>query len=271
MSVLRNNSKARKDRAGIWLFVALGVLTLAGGAYIGYDAVNRVNFDDLGCPDSGPPSKLVFLIDTSDQISPLQKLELRKRIDGHIRTAPAYSRVAIYSLVPDEKTHVRKVFDRCKPRDGTAANALTENERLLKKEWTDKFAEPVGVIINDALGPQNSTESPILEALQYVAVAEENDDPGQFQDLELIIGSDMLQNTAEYSHYRDAQEYSLYEAAPYSVKTALSIPSWTVRLLYIARPGYEALQSRKHVLFWEQFFMGAGAMVQSVNVLAAGG
>lgn len=271
MSVLRRNSKSKKDRMGHLIFAALGLIVVAGGAYVWHDSVNRISFDDLGCPDTGSPAKLVFLIDTSDQISALQRLDLRNRIDGYINSAAETSKVVIYSLVPDDPSHVRKVFDRCKPRDGTSANALTENERLLKREWTEEFAEPVSVILSEALGPQNSTESPILEALQYVAVAETSSDPDQYQEVELILGSDMLQNTAEYSHYRDPQDYSFYEATHYSSRTALSIPSTTVRLLYIARPGYETLQTRKHVLFWEQYFMNANAIIKSVNILPAGG
>ncbi|ASJ72797.1 hypothetical protein [Granulosicoccus antarcticus] len=271
MSVLRKKSKAKNDRLGVWIFAVLGVVGSAVAAFLWWNTQSQVKYDDAtGCPATGPSAKMVFLIDTSDQISPLQRLDLRKQIDKYIESAPTYAKIVIYSLVPDEETHVEKVFDSCKPRDGTAANALTENERILKNGWREKFAEPIKIILSDALVTKNSDESPILEALQYVSVAQ-MDDSDLAGDVQLIIGSDMLQNMPEYSHYRDSQDFSFYVELPYSQKTALSLPPIDVKLLYIARTGYETVQSRKHVLFWEQYFANAGAMIDSVKILPAGG
>ena len=182
------------------------------------------------------PRKIVVVIDATDQIPTKQRREIANWFKfDFVRSLKnkRFAKVAIYQLdeiISDQAPE----FDKCAPP--SEANPWIENPRIILKIFEEKFhSELLNVVKSLASGDENKF-SPILEMTDKMF--------GSYD--EMILVSDLMHHTSEYSLYKNAREHSV----PVTVTKNLRGKKLTV--IYIIR---EKLKWRQNVTlreFWRR-------------------
>lgn len=265
------------DRTSVALYIGgFALFALIIGALIFFQ---REPVDQLtGCPESGPKSTTVVVIDTSDSLSPTQKTSFRKFLDT-LTTAPqtdvpvtansdAANYVAkghllvAYEIMSDENAEAKLLFKFCNPgnpEERSLLEALTRGKVLADLQWHEfkqKLQNAFPAIDKKGSAPV----SPIIETLKYVRSAE-FPSPADLKSSRrnagtMFIVSDMLQNSTGLTHYN-----GLTPARDVPSRFALDLTGISFGILYLKVSRYAHLQygARPHFRWWREFFAAAGA------------
>ena len=140
------------------------------------------------------PGHTAILIDTSNEI-PAEDAELAFRaIENWTREAPFLQRLSIYGLPESTGAPAARSYGSwCIPKDGEKANLIYENPVYVEAQFR-RFLATAQDIFQELVDRDEAAQSPIVETMD--GLARRNDD---FDSI--ILVSDMLQNTALWSHY----------------------------------------------------------------------
>ena len=271
MSRVARARQRRKDALGRALLgvVALGVFTIGG--FFGWQHLGADRLDEIGCLDSGDHDLVSILLDRSDALTPLQKRGAQQRVRALVEDALPGTRVRLHVLDPDDPLLVTTLFDGCRPVDGRHANAFTQNERRLRARWSEEFERPLQAHLRESLRDAPPAVSPLLEAIQSVALQDFAPALAPGRDRRLLVVSDMLQHTPRYSHYRnDPLDYARFEAMPYAREVGAALGDVDVEIAYVGRPAHSARQTIAHGLFWEGHVDANGGRLLSIRRLTEG-
>ncbi|WLD97109.1 hypothetical protein PX860_01035 [Agrobacterium leguminum] len=256
--------KRRKTNGSIGAIV-LGTLLLlltaaiAGGfGFLYFKASNQVALNETTlCPITSPTSITAVLIDVSDPISPVTEKDLRNRFGELKDSIPVGGQIVIYELT-DEAGKLNQVFMRCNPGSGDEADELISNPRFVQKRWEDGFDAPLKKI-SEGIGTGNSSDqSPILGGIQTINLeAFGNHDYAKLPK-RLIVASDMIEHTSNFSMYRTGIAYDKFEAtsAPQTFRTPLD--NVAVEVWEFVRPGV-SFSATDLSEFWAKWLKANGA------------
>jgi hypothetical protein len=146
--------------------------------------------------------------------------------------------------------------DLCRPP--SKGNELYENNRKITKDFYVRFLIPVTTALEESLTTEVGERSPILETLQLISRSQEIGDGGRKT---LILVSDMLQNTAGFSHYRDRRSYADFVRSGFASDVKANFRDWSIVVIYLRRYRDRQLQQGAHVDFWQRYFHEAGAKI----------
>ena len=216
-----------------------------------------------------------MILDESDELEPHQLAALRRFTDslvelirvpgGEAQPSEHYvgqgGLLVIYGLaMPGVKPKAE--FRMCNPgspEDRKPTAVFTEGDVTAKMRWS-KFKERLDAVLPEEGGGKLLDQSPIIETIRFVR----NEEFPRAVDMEkrhqeessylLIVVSDLLQNTAQVSHY---DGLPLVEGLPQSMAISLSGIEVSVRYLRSQRDGH--LQGGEHFAWWRRFFVEAGS------------
>src|SRR5262249_11737328 len=142
-------------------------------------------------------------------------------------------------------------------------SSLTANPTRAKQVWDLRFSQPLKATFAALLQPHDEPSSPILESIQSVSVTA-FDVIGANIPRHLVIASDMLQNTGEFSQYQDRRTFAEVRATPYYSRVRASLRGVSVQILYVRRFQQASIQGAPHIEFWQEYFADSGATLESV-------
>jgi hypothetical protein len=166
----------------------------------------------------------------------------------------------ILYVIEDKKKEISPDFIICNPGTGEHSNQYTTNPSLIKKRWREKFENPLNTIIEEFLKPSTAQNSPIMEMFQVVALSafpSTNDSVKK----RIIIISDMLHHTPEWSHYRSQLDIGALKKTAYYQKVGTDLQNASVEILYVRRDGMDQVQTKRHALFWADYIESIGGRV----------
>jgi hypothetical protein len=172
--------------------------------------------------------------------------------------------LSIFVVGEDFKQTAEPVFERCNPGRGAGKSELTSNPERTERLFLENFANPI-ISVKDKLVTQvPATYSPIFEMIQIVSIngfrkASVNGSK------RLIVVSDMLQNTPEFSYYRGEIDFPVLREKPWFLRMRTDLSGVNVDLIYLMHTPH--LQNRRNVKFWEDYFRDMKATVRSVQPL----
>jgi hypothetical protein len=137
-------------------------------------------------------------------------------------------------------------------------NDLYENNRKITKDFYQRFLVPVTATLEESLTTEVGEQSPILETLQLISRSQEIDDGGRKT---LIVVSDMLQNTAAFSHYGPRRGYDDFVRSGFATDVKADFRDWNVIVIYLRRYRDRQLQQAAHIDFWQRYFHEAGGKI----------
>jgi hypothetical protein len=255
----RRRNRSRSGAAPLWggiLLIVLAVLALFGLAAAYYLVPRKLVLDAATlCPVAGLQGITVILVDTSDDFPASTQQEVLGLLHDQIEALPEYFRLDIRVLdIP--KSRSRSLFSKCNPGDGAGLNEWTSNPRLARMRWREGFEQPAKEAVNGSIASAKAKSSPIMAAIQDIALDEFSSAAVQKIPKTLIVISDMLEFTADYSQYQTDLSWQRYKQSPAYLKYRTDLHGAHVKIDYVRRkavpPKFETV---RHVEFWQQWII----------------
>jgi len=265
-SELRNRSSRRRlrQRSSVALgwsgFGGLLLLLLAIGsggalAYFYFASPERPVLDPQTlCPVDGPKGTTVVLVDTSDDLPDTTRREVLGQLDDMITTLPPFYKLDIRVLdIAGAKS--RSLFSKCNPGDGGNLSEWTDNPRIARMRWIEDFRKPAAQAVRSSISSARSASSPIMAAIQDIAISEFAPAARETVRKTLYVISDLIEYTKDYSQYPRAGDLSFarYKQSPAYLKFRTDLHGATVILRYVTRQtgSQQIVDSTKHMEFWK--------------------
>jgi len=220
-----------------------------------------------GCPVSGPNGVTVVLVDTSDDLPDQAKREATTILDDLITTLPPYYRLDIRVLdIAGLKS--RSLFSRCNPGDGAGLSEWTSNPHIARLKWLESFRKPANEAIDHSLSSQKAERSPIMAAVQNIAIERFSGATTASIEKRLVIISDMLEFTRDYSQYPRAGDlsYERFRQSTAYLKYRTDLHGAQVTIDYVQRL-QPKMDNIKHAEFWHLWVVDNDGVWDSVHRL----
>lgn len=240
--------------------VVLLLLALASAGALAYfylSAPARPVLDPQSlCPVDGPRGITVVLVDTSDDLPETTRREVLGELDDMITALPPYYRLDIRAL-DIAGMRSRSLFSKCNPGDGAGLSEWTDNPRIARLRWIDDFRKPAADAVKSSVASAKATSSPIMAAIQDIAIEQFSSNASQNVRKSLYVISDMVEYTRDYSQYPRAGDLSFqrYKQSPAYLKFRTDLHGATVFIRYVTRQssGQPLVDSVKHMEFWKSW------------------
>jgi len=202
------------------------------------------------CPVDGHRGITVVLVDTSDDILSTTRQDIIRLLRDQVKGLPEYHLFDIRVLDP-VNAKSRSLFSKCNPGDGNGLSEWTANPRLARMRWLESFDQPATQAVNNSLAPAKAKTSPIMASLQDIALSQFSDPPVQSLPKHLVVISDMIEFTKDYSQYPNAGDlsYQRFLKSSAYLKYRTDLHGAAVSIEYIVREGLK-IDSIKHIEFW---------------------
>jgi hypothetical protein len=207
------------------------------------------------CPLDGPKGITVTLVDTSDDIFDTTRHEVLNVLHDQIKQLPEYYMLDI-RVLDTVNARSRSLFLKCNPGDGIGLSEWTRNPRLARLNWIDSFNKPANEAVNSSLASAKAKNSPIMGALQDIALDQFSKAAVQRIPKTLIVISDMLEFTKDYSQYPSAGDlsYQRFMKSTAYLKYRTDLHGAVVNIEYVVRQ-LPRIDSGKHILFWREWIV----------------
>jgi len=240
--------------------VLLLLLALTSGgalAYFYFSAPARPVLDPQSlCPLDGPQGITVVLVDTSDDLPETTRREGLGSLDDLIATLPPFYRLDI-RVLDIAGARSRSLFSKCNPGDGAGLSEWTDNPRLARLRWIENFRRPAAEAVKTSIAAAKATNSPIMAAIQDIAIDQFSSAASQNAKKTVLVISDMIEFTRDYSQYPRAGDLSFlrYKQSPAYLKFRTDLHGATVIIRYVTRQanGQPLLDGVKHMEFWKEW------------------
>jgi hypothetical protein len=237
--------------------VLLLAAVAAGGtlAYFYFSGPSRPILDANSlCPVTGPLGITVVLVDTSDDLPETTRREVLGQLDDMITTLPPFYRLDI-RVLDIAGVRSRQLFSKCNPGDGAGLSEWTDNPRIARLRWIEDFRKPAAEAVKTSIASAKANSSPIMAAIQDIAIDQFSSAASQDGKKTLYIISDMIEFTRDYSQYPRVGDLSFqrYKQSPAYLKFRTDLHGATVIIRYVTRQsnGQPVVDGTKHMEFWK--------------------
>lgn len=259
---------SRAKRKAAWQ-VAGGVVVLAATVAIaGVVAYSQFNhgkpLDKLSmCPAEGPLGHVVLLVDKTDPLNFTQRQAFSVAMKELVTTKiPEGHLLSIFVLGERFEQSAQPMIELCNPGSDAGKSEFTANLKRLRQQYEERFVKPLDDAAQALVATEPAKASPIFEMLQLVGINGFRKHAVRGPK-RLVMVSDMLHNTPQYSMYQGPIEFAAFDATDYSKKAQADLKDVSVELHYLMTN--PRLQTRRNLAFWERFFERAGARLTEVR------
>lgn len=258
----RDRKKAGDLKGYLIIFVACLIL-IGSFSYFFINESNKIKVDkNTYCPVNKKEQfgKTVALLDLTDPLNKTQKEFFLKEIEQLKSQIPKYHSLTIYTLDQDLDLSKSRKISMCNPGTiediSSTFEKISSNPKDIKNNWEKGFSEKISNVINNIIVKNNSQNtSPVMEMFQLISINEFKGFEGT--NNEIIILSDMIQNTPEMSMYSNANlSFAEFSKSPYFSKVNTNLNNNVyVKLFVLKRDGSRKIQESKSFRdFWVQYF-----------------
>jgi hypothetical protein len=239
------------------LLLLLAIVSGGALAWFYFSAAPRPVLDPQSlCPVNGPQGVTVVLVDTSDDLPETTRREVLGQLDDMITTLPPFFRLDI-RVLDIAGVRSRSLFSRCNPGDGAGLSEWTDNPRIARLRWIENFRKPAALAVKSSIAAAKANSSPIMAAIQDIAIDQFSAATTQNARKTLYIISDMIEFTRDYSQYPRAGDLSFgrYRQSPAYLKFRTDLHGATVIIRYVTRQtnGQALLDGTRHMEFWKDW------------------
>ena len=198
----------------------------------------------------------MVLVDTSDDLPETTRREVLGQLDDMITTLPPFYRLDI-RVLDIAGVRSRSLFSKCNPGDGAGLSEWTDNPRIARLRWIEDFRKPAVAAVKNSIAAAKAASSPIMAAIQDIAIDQFTAAASQNARKTLYIISDMIEYTKDYSQYPRAGDLSFarYKQSPAYLKFRTDLHGATVIIRYVTRQtgGQSVIDGTKHMEFWKEW------------------
>lgn len=262
------NKYAKKSGGGEWVKIALAVAVIGAViAALGYHLYNQPKSADKVtlCPAEGPKGHVVVLVDNTDPYSFIQRQAFSQALSAlSDAVVPEGYLLSVFSLGENFENNAKPLFERCNPGTSAGKSEMTANLQRIDLRYEKSFKAPIQALEESLLSDAPAKYSPIFEMIQLASIngfrAQNVQGPRK-----LIIFSDMLPNTAEFSMFSGIPDYTAFSSTTYGERSKTDLSGVRVEIHYLMN--YPKLQTMKQLNFWEQYFEDTGARLSGVSTM----
>lgn len=262
----RYGAKAKRRDTMMWVAgVALLIVTAAVVAWVVYTQVSRdPPLDKVTmCPASGPLGHIVLLVDKTDPLNFTQRQAFSLAMKELVETkVPEGHLLSVFVLGERFEQSALPIIELCNPGSDVGKSELSANLKRLRRQYEERFVRPLEDAAKALVAEEPAKASPIFEMLQLVGINgfRKHAVKGPKR---LVLVSDMLHNTPQFSMYAGPAEFELFESTDYAKRTQSELRDVSVELHYLMTT--PRLQTRRNQVFWERYFERAGARLSEVR------
>jgi hypothetical protein len=265
MSRVRKRGRSRRSRNGggnssdkkTWLLAILivgipALFIVFGWIWLRWSAFQYEYDIDLCLKNRPLANHTVLLIDSTDTLGENKLDYLERLIDKTKAELEPFAKFSIFTIDFRRGGYPMKVFSLCNPGTAEATNIFTQAPSHVQEKFEKEFLKPLEAVKQGLSIGRASKQSPILETL--LAISEMNEFGISLARRTLVIYSDMMQNTNQFSQYsKDWQR----QADQVMRKFPAELKNVELSVHYIINePG---LQNSDHRAFWRNYFTSRGA------------
>jgi hypothetical protein len=262
--VRKKLKKSRSNHNIVASGLIIAALTILGIIFKTYfsvtserGSINKENF----CAEE-IKEMTVVVIDHSDKLNTIQKAALQARLWDIVENMPKnYFQIRIFSADKISENVLTPELVLCNPGSEKEMSRFTENQKIVRKQYEEKFKKHLDEILNGILNKDSASQSPIMEAVQSVAVTSFIGERNKHIQKKLILVSDLLQHTANFSLYNGGTDFENYKTSNHWKSVKSDLNDVEVELYFLHRDEDAKLQNSKLREFWIQFFENQGAKV----------
>lgn len=253
------------------LLLLLAIAAGAGLTYFYFSTPKRPTLDSQSlCPVEGPQGITVVLVDTSDDLADTTRREVQVILDDLVATLPPFYKLDI-RVLDIAGARSRSLFSKCNPGDGVGLSEWTDNPRIARLRWIENFRKPASDAVRNSLASAKATSSPLMAAIQNIAIEQFSSAASENAKKSLIVISDMIEYTKDYSQYPKDGDLSFqrYKQSPAYLKFRTDLHGATVLIRYVTRQpkGQAILNDAKHGAFWIEWMKDNRASTVTVKRL----
>lgn len=240
------------------VLIAISALVLAG-IFVWNQMNTGPDLDSANCPeDRRYAAQISILIDPSDSLTTVQRSVIPRILETIEFDAPATAEIRIYPLAQAGRGDSTSVLRACVPAHPDGVSPITGNPQIAAREY-EEFSTSVRGELSDLLDAQEDSISPLLEGIQ-VAVVSAFQPRTSNMPRQLMIVSDMLQNSQTMSFYREAIDFGSLSRNPDYSTLRVDLSGVEVTVFLLARGGEAGrIQDENMRQFWEDYFLDQGA------------
>jgi hypothetical protein len=205
----------------------------------------------------------VVVLDRTDFLSTSQERFVLDYITKEKDKLGTFEKFSIFTLTGNFYTNPNPIFSKCNPGTGKNANQLYQNPKKIQMRFDKFFSKPLKENMSNMLSDNSGSKSPIFEMIRELSFRDDFGD--EVEQRTLIILSDMMHHTSEYSHYKNPINYKFFSKESYAYEVAASLGSVDVRIVYLLRDKLGRIQGKRHLSFWKEYFGDMGAEVVEVR------
>jgi hypothetical protein len=262
----RYGAKAKRRDTVMWVAgVALLIVTTVAVALVFYTQFSRdppLNKATM-CPATGPLGHIVLLVDKTDPLNFTQRQDFSVAMKELVETkVPEGHLLSVFVLGERFEQSALPIIELCNPGSDAGKSELSANLKRLRKQYEERFVRPLEDTTKALIADEPAKASPIFEMLQLVGINgfRKHAVKGPKR---LVLVSDMLHNTPQFSMYAGPAEFELFESTDYAKRTQAELREVSVELHYLMTT--PRLQTRRNQVFWERYFERAGARLTEVR------
>ena len=257
-----------KQRRQIITAVILGVIASAVVGVLGFRAMTKESFDSRFCPSS-IPGHTVILIDKTDKLGFTQQQALLTDVSAVIKNLKVGTLVSVFALAADFESTAAPIIQLCSPgRFEVGDSTLTKSKSFTEKQFKERFEAPILRTIEELAATSPDSSSPILEMLQLVGIKGFKS-AGISNNLELVIYSDFLHNTRNFSMYKASNNFNEFIASAYGMQAMPKLRDVQVHMKYLMHT--PKFQGKDNQFFWQRLFKHSGTVMEKIETIEGGG
>jgi hypothetical protein len=258
--------RARIRRHNAWgvILVVLSVVFL--GALVAAWLMSRDRLRADGCPQSGPASVTVALVDATDALSSVQRVALENELTKIIDSLAVGGALQFWRVAPTAGDIPSPLAGAiCNP--GKTVSAWIGNPVKVAERHKKLFYEPsIGQVRELAKGTPER-ESPIMETIQAIALRTLSAPASSSAHAKrLIIASDLLQNSPTLSQLKGVSSFDAFHESDGFKRVAAPLQGVEVKVFYLRRE--HSPQGKQHIAFWQAFLAANGAALKELISIA---
>ena len=243
--------------------IAILIALVGAGVFLSINTEKEIalNKNNL-CPVSGARGTVAVLLDTTDELAPVTKVEVKDKILEIQKTLPRFYRVSVYTLTENGLTK-DPIASICNPgrldqMDELAQQGLTANPVLIEKKYKE-FESAISQSISNLFEQKfGAKQSPLLASLQELSIAiplpvnvdEEIYLAGKNK---IVFVTDFLEHTDVFSNYRSGLSFEEFQKSRATEKFGKSYNNTEIELLMVRRK-IDLFSTIELAQFWAKVF-----------------
>lgn len=252
---LRTLTPAQANLRALLLGSALALVCSTAVATV---VMNRdPEVDDKGCVVGQPPPRTIALVlDGTTALTPSQAAQAKAVIRQARDRLPRFGRIILLRLDPAHPYEPEEKLSVCNPGAPGQLSFMFHTPSKVQARWRESLETPLDRAVSEITRPREEDWSPVLETI--TGTTWRPDFGPSIPNRELVLVSDLRQNTKDLSFYRPGRPASRVAASQAGRMAQANLRGAEVRLEVLHRPDPGPAEASL-LGFWRAWLTSRGA------------